>query len=303
MGEEHSAPNGIFRRLSGLRCLRAPATGVLVLSAVAAVSACGGSTTSVVTVPAGQADLAVDSPQGSPSPADDGGGDGEQRDMAAGAGRGFITPSSGEGLSGRENAGAATPSGRARTPSRPSSVARSDAKRSSRLQTPIRRAVAPSPTTKGGTSSSAADPSASQGALLLLGPGVPTPDEAEVIRLVNVERIAAGCPALAAHPVLIQVARAHSQAMSVAGGFKHNSADGSTPFQRLRAVGYQYRVAGENIAAGQPTSAAVMKAWLDSPDHRKHLLDCRFTQIGVGKAHIPGSQYGTYWTQELAVPL
>jgi uncharacterized protein YkwD len=127
--------------------------------------------------------------------------------------------------------------------------------------------------------------------------------EAEVIRLVNVERSRAGCAAVTVSPLLVQVARGHSQEMAVSGTFRHNSPDGRTPFQRLTAVGYDYSIATENIAAGQPNASAVMAAWLGSEEHRSNMLDCRLTQIGVGVVNRPGSQYGVYWTQDIATPM
>jgi uncharacterized protein YkwD len=104
-------------------------------------------------------------------------------------------------------------------------------------------------------------------------------------------------------PLLVQVARAHSDEMSAPGGFRHNSLNGMTPFQRLTAAGYHYSIATENIAAGQPNASAVMAAWTASEDTKSNMLDCRFTEIGVGVVNKPGSQYVTYWTQNLATPM
>ena len=121
---------------------------------------------------------------------------------------------------------------------------------------------------------------------------------------MNRQRITAGCPAVAVSPILITVARAHSKQMSDStGGIKHNSADGRTPFQRMTAAGYPYSMAAENIAAGQATAAAVMAAWMASEGHRANILNCGLTQIGVGMFHKAGSQYGTYWTQDLGSPM
>ncbi|HEX2810249.1 MAG TPA: CAP domain-containing protein, partial [Kineosporiaceae bacterium] len=139
---------------------------------------------------------------------------------------------------------------------------------------------------------------------LTLGPGTESPVEAQVVTLVNQQRITAGCRALTISPILITVARAHSKEMSdSSGGIKHNSADGRTPFQRMTAAGYSYSVAAENIAAGQSTAAAVMAAWMASEGHRANILNCGLTQIGVGTVYKAGSQYGTYWTQDLAAPM
>jgi uncharacterized protein YkwD len=55
--------------------------------------------------------------------------------------------------------------------------------------------------------------------------------------------------------------------------------------------------AGENIAVGYPTSAAVMEAWLSSPGHRANILDPTYRWIGVGayRAH-----HAWWWTQDFA---
>ena len=144
---------------------------------------------------------------------------------------------------------------------------------------------------------------AATGPVLLLGAGTESVAEAEVVRLVNAQRTAAGCPAVTADGTLVQLARAHSDDMAGAAGFKHNGSDGRTPFQRMTAAGYDYSVAAENIAAGQPNAGAVMAAWMASPGHQANILDCRFTQIGVGVVNRPGTPYVVYWTQEFATPM
>jgi len=149
----------------------------------------------------------------------------------------------------------------------------------------------------------AAGAAAAAGPVLLLGSGTESVAEAAVVKLVNVRRAAAGCPAVAVQPTLVQLARAHSQDMSGTGGFKHNGSDGRTPFQRMMAAGYDYSVAAENIAAGQPNAATVMAAWMASPGHQANILDCRFTQIGVGVINRPGTEYIVYWTQEFGTPM
>jgi uncharacterized protein YkwD len=122
--------------------------------------------------------------------------------------------------------------------------------------------------------------------------------EAEVLRLVNQQRSAAGCSPLQANPVLVGVARAHSQDMGEHAYFAHNSQDGRSPFDRMRDAGYSGGLMGENIAAGQPTPAAVMDAWMHSEGHRANILNCGFHVIGICVATVAGSPYGIYWTQD-----
>jgi len=138
---------------------------------------------------------------------------------------------------------------------------------------------------------------------LMLGPGTESVAEAEVVRLVNVKRADAGCEPVTVDPILVELARAHSLDMAGAAGFQHNGADGRTPFQRMTAADYQYSVAAENIAAGQPNAAAVMSAWMASPAHEVNIQDCRFTEIGVGVVNRPGTPYVVYWTQEFGTPM
>jgi uncharacterized protein YkwD len=109
--------------------------------------------------------------------------------------------------------------------------------------------------------------------------------EAEVLRLVNVERAAAGCSPLVANATLNTVARAHSTDMAVQGYFSHRSKD----------AGYNGRAMGENIAGGQTTAAAVMSGWMKSPGHRANILRCGYKEIGVG--YHKGGSYRHYWTQ------
>jgi uncharacterized protein YkwD len=125
-----------------------------------------------------------------------------------------------------------------------------------------------------------------------------TSAEAQVLALVNKERASAGCGALRSNAVLVAVARAHSTDMAVHRYFDHNSQDGRSPFDRMRAAGYKGGLMGENIAAGQPTPAAVMDAWMHSPGHRANILNCGFKVIGIGVHKLASSPYRIYWTQD-----
>ncbi|MCI2255305.1 SafA/ExsA family spore coat assembly protein [Domibacillus sp. PGB-M46] len=120
-----------------------------------------------------------------------------------------------------------------------------------------------------------------------------TNSEAEVIRLVNIERQNAGLKPLTQNWELSRVARIKSQDMMKNNYFAHNSPTYGTPFNMMKNFGITYKSAGENIAKGQTTPAAVMKAWMNSPGHRANILNSNFTQIGVG--YEPS---GNYWTQQ-----
>ncbi len=120
--------------------------------------------------------------------------------------------------------------------------------------------------------------------------------EAEVLRLVNLERSKANCRPVQADAQLALAARQHSADQAAKGYFDHTSQDGRTWSDRIEATSYQGRPGGENIAAGQPTPAAVMESWMNSPGHRANILNCSFKDLGVGMAK--GGPYGIYWTQD-----
>jgi uncharacterized YkwD family protein/spore coat assembly protein SafA len=117
--------------------------------------------------------------------------------------------------------------------------------------------------------------------------------EGEVVRLVNVERQKAGLKPLTQNWELSRVARIKSQDMMKNKYFDHNSPTYGTPFNMMKNFGITYKSAGENIAKGQTTPAAVMKAWMNSSGHKANILSKNFTQIGVG--YEPN---GNYWTQQ-----
>jgi uncharacterized protein YkwD len=116
--------------------------------------------------------------------------------------------------------------------------------------------------------------------------------EDQVLALVNAERAAAGCGALAGDAGLAAVARAHSADMRDRGFFDHTNPDGLSPFDRAERAGLSARV--ENIAYGQQGAAEVMDSWMNSPGHRANILDCSLTRLGVGMAEGAG---GPWWTQ------
>ncbi|MGG5258928.1 CAP domain-containing protein [Phycicoccus avicenniae] len=121
--------------------------------------------------------------------------------------------------------------------------------------------------------------------------------QAEVTRLVNIQRAKVGCKALRVDARLQRAATLHSQDMRAKNYFSHTSKDGRSPWTRIRAQGYQYGSA-ENIAAGQRTASAVVSAWMKSTGHRKNILNCANKAVGVGVSRGGTNAYYIYWTQD-----
>ena len=61
----------------------------------------------------------------------------------------------------------------------------------------------------------------------------------------------------------------------------------------LAAYGITYRIAGENIAAGQTSVDSVFNAWMNSTGHRANILRSSFSAAGVG--HCKSSTGRNYW--------
>ncbi|MCZ7420415.1 CAP domain-containing protein [Verrucosispora sp. WMMA2121] len=125
-----------------------------------------------------------------------------------------------------------------------------------------------------------------------------TAEAAEVVKLVNAERAKAGCGALSIDDKLMTAAQRHSQDQADHRNMSHTGSDGSDPGDRIDRVDYAWRTYGENVAWNQRTPAAVMDAWMNSDGHRANILNCAFTEIGVGVAR----SNGPYWTQVFAAP-
>lgn len=124
--------------------------------------------------------------------------------------------------------------------------------------------------------------------------------EAEVIRLTNAERAKNGLPALKSNWELSRVARFKSADMRDNRYFGHTSPVYGGPFQMMSDFGIKYSAAGENIAKGYTSAAAVVQGWMNSAGHRANILNAGFTQIGVGMA--VDSSGTRYWTQMFIRP-
>jgi len=116
--------------------------------------------------------------------------------------------------------------------------------------------------------------------------------EAEVVRLVNIERGAIGVGPVTMNASLRSSAAV--RALEIIEKFSHERPNGS---RWVTAIKISYACAGENLAAGQRTPANVVNAWMNSEGHRKNLLNPKYTEIGVACYHDTGTPYKYYWVQ------
>ncbi|NJL22183.1 MAG: CAP domain-containing protein [Leptolyngbyaceae cyanobacterium SM1_3_5] len=128
----------------------------------------------------------------------------------------------------------------------------------------------------------------------------------QILSLVNDFRSRNGLNAVRLSDRLTAAAQGHSQNMASQDFYSHISKDG-TPFdQRIRAAGYRFSTAAENIAAGFATADSVFNGWSNSPGHRANMLNPNMQEIGVGHVFLSNDlgveQWNHYWTLKLAAP-
>jgi uncharacterized protein YkwD len=120
--------------------------------------------------------------------------------------------------------------------------------------------------------------------------------EAEIVALINHERISRGLAALAVEPRLMKAAQAHSQDMAQHNFFDHLGSNGSTPGDRITRAEYPWGFFAENLGCGYAAAEAVVQAWLDSPGHRANMLAPEAEHVGIGLASAPEADCAPYWT-------
>ncbi len=113
-----------------------------------------------------------------------------------------------------------------------------------------------------------------------------------IVHLTNVARASKGCRPLKQNSRLELAAQRHANDMANRNYFSHTSANGTAWWKRIMKAGYK-DPAGENIARGFSSTRSLIKAWMNSPLHRKNIMNCQFRTIGIG---FNGD--GDYWVQD-----
>ncbi|MDR6316650.1 CAP domain-containing protein [Actinoplanes couchii] len=126
------------------------------------------------------------------------------------------------------------------------------------------------------------------------------PFQQQVLALVNHNRQRAGCEPLTLDMRLIRAANRHAADMARREYFDHETPGGRSAGERVAGAGYSWSKYSENIAKGQDSPFQVVRAWMDSPGHRRNILDCSLDEMGVGLA--VSSDRTPYWVQDFATP-
>lgn len=103
-----------------------------------------------------------------------------------------------------------------------------------------------------------------------------------IISLTNESRQAFNLKILSQSEKLGQAAQAKAEDMLKNQYFAHNSPQGKAPWDFIHTVGYEYLVAGENLAVNFTDAESVKQAWMNSPSHKANLLNKNYKEIGIG---------------------
>jgi len=127
--------------------------------------------------------------------------------------------------------------------------------------------------------------------------GGATAFELEVVRLVNVERVAQGLNPVELCHTLMLAARFYAQTMANLNttlGHREGPYGGS--FETADAFGDRMvGLRAANGIAGRWTPADAVQGWMDSPGHRANILNPNITRMGTG-FHL-GGQWGVFGYQ------
>ena len=107
---------------------------------------------------------------------------------------------------------------------------------------------------------------------------------------INSMRAQHGCGPLRFHLGLSLSAGKQARLLLADGELNHDA--GSPMPERLHRAAPSASLLGEDLAWGTGSAAlpdSIVRSWMNSPSHRRIMLDCRFSQLGVG---IAAGQFG-----------
>jgi uncharacterized protein YkwD len=125
-------------------------------------------------------------------------------------------------------------------------------------------------------------------------------DAAAAASMISGYRTNNGLAAVTLDPELTRLAEAQAAIMAKRDKLDHSA---GKPFVvRLKASGYDAKLAAENVGAGYHTLAEAFSGWRDSPPHRANMLLKGATRMGIAAIYTSTSKYKVYWALILAAP-
>lgn len=105
--------------------------------------------------------------------------------------------------------------------------------------------------------------------------------QSNLIEFANSSRKELGIKPLKESRELNYAAYLKAQDMIEKGYFSHYSPEGTSPWFWLNRAGYDYEMAGENLAIGFLNSEQVHRAFMNSLLHKENILNQKYQEIGI----------------------
>ena len=122
--------------------------------------------------------------------------------------------------------------------------------------------------------------------------------EADLVTLTNRARASAGLASLKVDSVLTSVARWRSKDMITRNYFSHTIPGYGKVWDKLHAIGYCYKVAGENIGwntyPDEIATSGIQQMFMNSAGHRANILGTGWDHVGIGAYKGPDGK--KMWT-------
>ncbi len=106
----------------------------------------------------------------------------------------------------------------------------------------------------------------------------------KVLELVNQARKDESVEILKLNPVLSNSALAKANDIISKDYFAHISPDGKRPWDFIDRGQYAYALVGENLAMNFTTAESVHRALMNSPSHKKNIMNAKYRDIGLAMA-------------------
>lgn len=105
--------------------------------------------------------------------------------------------------------------------------------------------------------------------------------ESGVLTLLNEERLFRGLNPLVLNQSLSDSARDRADDMILNNYFAHKSLDGKMPWDFVSKRDYPYLYIGENLGMNFSSADSVHKALMESPSHKKNILNQQYNDVGI----------------------
>jgi hypothetical protein len=125
----------------------------------------------------------------------------------------------------------------------------------------------------------------------------------KVLTQTNNQRHKLGLSTLVYNEELSKSATLKAQDMFANNYWAHTSPTGKSPWDFFNLSGYEFSVAGENLAKDFYDTESMTNAWMNSPTHRANIVNPKYKEIGLAVVDgILGGVKTTLVVQHFAAP-